>query len=66
LNIELAWLDDVVRAKRQRRIPVVLSRRIRLLYKSDLAGGYSGASMPPALSRKYPNAAYEFAWQEAK
>src|SRR5680860_1074852 len=27
LNIELAWLDDVVRAKRQQRIPVVLSRR---------------------------------------
>ena len=27
LNLELAWLDDVVRAKRQHRIPVVLSRR---------------------------------------
>lgn len=24
--MELAWLDDVVRAKRQRRIPTVLSR----------------------------------------
>ena len=137
LNIELAWLDDVVRAKCQHRIPVVLSRRevaavlaaltgsyqlvgkllygsglrlmeclrlrvialdldrqsitvhagkggkdrvtvlpqsllvdirnqihrVRLLHKSDLAMGYSGASMPPALSRKYPNAAHEFAWQ---
>ncbi len=137
LNIELAWLDDVVRAKRQQRIPVVLSRRevaavlaaltgsyqligkllygsglrlmeclrlrvialdlnrqsitvhagkggkdrvtvlpecllidirnqihrVRLLHQSDLAKGYSGASMPPALSRKYPNAAHEFVWQ---
>jgi integron integrase len=137
LNIELAWMDDVVRAKRQQRIPVVLSRRevavvlaaltgsyqligkllygsglrlmeclrlrvmaldldrqsitvhagkggkdrvtvlpesllvdirnqfhrVRLLHQSDLATGYSGASMPPALSRKYPNAAHEFAWQ---
>ena len=137
LNIELAWLDDVVRAKCQHRIPVVLSRRevaavlsaltgsyqligkllygsglrlmeclrlrvialdlnrqsitvhagkggkdrvtvlpesllvdirnqihrVRLLHKSDLAMGYSGASMPSALSRKYPNAAHEFAWQ---
>ena len=27
LNVELAWLNDVVRAKSQRRIPVVLSRR---------------------------------------
>lgn len=137
LNIELAWMDDVVRAKRQQRIPVVLSRRevaavlaalpgtyqlmgkllygsglrlmeclrlrvmaldlnrqsitvhagkggkdrvtvlpesllmdirnqvhrVRLLHQSDLTVGYSGVSMPPALSRKYPNAAHEFAWQ---
>ena len=137
LKIELAWLDDVVRAKRPHRIPVVLSRRevatllaaltgsyqligkllygsglrlmeclrlrvialdlnrqsitvhagkggkdrvtvlpesllvdirnqihrVRLLHKSDLAMGYSGASMPAALSRKYPNAAHEFVWQ---
>ncbi len=137
LNIELAWMDDVVRAKRQQRIPVVLSRRevaavlaaltgsyqligkllygsglrlmeclrlrvmaldlnrqsitvhagkggkdrvtilpesllidirdqihrVRLLHQSDLAMGYSGASMPLALSRKYPNAAHEFVWQ---
>ena len=137
LDIELPWLDDVVRAKRQRRVPVVLSRhevatvlaalkgqyqligkllygsglrlmeclrlrvmaldldrqsitvhagkggkdrvtvlpesllvdvqnqihRVRLLHQRDLKMGYSGASMPPALVRKYPRAAYEFAWQ---
>ena len=37
--------------------------RVRLLHQSDLAVGYSGASMPLALSRKYPRAAHEFAWQ---
>jgi len=137
LNMELAWLDDVVRAKRQRRIPTVLSRhevtsvlallkgqyqligkllygsglrlmeclrlrvialdldrqsitvyagkggkdrvtvlpesllleirnqvhRVRLLHQHDLKMGYAGASMPPALSRKYPRARYEFVWQ---
>ncbi len=137
LNMELAWLNNVVRAKRQRRIPVVLSRhevasvlaalqgqyqligkmlygsglrlmeclrlrvlaldmdrqsitvyagkggkdrvtvlpetllvdiqnqihRVRLLHRRDLAMGYAGASMPPALKRKYPGAAHEFVWQ---
>ncbi len=137
LSMELAWLDDVVRAKTQRRIPVVLSRtevaavlatlngqyqligkllygsglrlmeclrlrvialdldrqsitvhagkggkdrvtvlpesalidirdqihRVRLLHRHDLAMGFSGTSMPPALLRKYPRAPYEFVWQ---
>jgi len=137
LNIELPWLDDVVRAKCQRRVPVVLSRhevatvlaalkgqyqligkllygsglrlmeclrlrvmaldldrqsitvhagkggkdrvtvlpgslqvdvqnqihRVRLLHQRDLKMGYSGASMPWALKRKYSSAAHEFAWQ---
>ena len=137
LNIELAWLNDVVRAKRQQRVPVVLSRhevtavlvalkgqyqligkllygsglrlmeclrlrvnaldldrqsitvhagkggkdrvtvlpesvlvdirnqihRVRLLHRRDLSMSYSGASVPPALTRKYPRAAYEFGWQ---
>jgi integron integrase len=137
LNTELPWMDDVVRAKSKRRIPVVLSRqevaavlaalvgqnqligkllygsglrlmeclrlriialdldrqsitvhagkggkdrvtilpqsllvdirnqmqRVRLLHRSDLAVGYSGASMPAALRRKYPTAAHEFRWQ---
>lgn len=133
----LAWLDDVVRAKTQRRVSVVLSRaevaavlaalqgqyrligkllygsglrlmeclrlrvialnpdrqsitvhagkggkdrvtvlpesvlvdiqnqihRVRLLHQRDLVDGFSGASMPPALMRKYPRAKYEFVWQ---
>jgi len=137
LDVELAWLNNVVRAKTKRHIPVVLSRRevaavlaalpnqyqligkllygsglrlmeclrlrvialdmdcqsitvhagkggkdrvtvlpesllvdireqihrVRLLHRSDLAVGYSGASMPEALVRKYPRAAHEFVWQ---
>lgn len=137
LNMELAWMDNVVRAKLQRRVPLVLSRRevtavltalegqyrlignllygsglrvseclrlrisaldmdrqsitvhagkggkdrvtvlpeslqvdiqnqihrVRLLHRRDLASGYSGASMPPALVRKYPRAPFELAWQ---
>lgn len=137
LNVELAWMDNVVRAKPKRHVPVVLSRRevtavlaalqgqyrlianllygsglrlmeclrlriialdmdrqsitvhagkggkdrvtvlpesllveiqnqihrVRLLHQRDLASGYSGASMPPALARKYPRAAYELTWQ---
>ena len=35
-------------------------QRVRLLHRSDLAVGYSGASMPAALRRKYPTAAHEF------
>jgi integrase len=40
LNIELAWLDDVVRAKRQQRIPVVLSRREVAEVLAALQGQY--------------------------
>ena len=135
--MELPWMDNVIRAKPQRRVPLVLSRhevtavlaalqgqyrlignllygsgmrlseclrlriialnmdrqsitvhagkggkdrvtvlpesllveiqnqihRVRLLHRSDLASGYSGASMPPALARKYPHAAFELTWQ---
>ena len=137
LNVELAWMDNVVRAKIRRHIPVVLSRgevaavlaalpgqyqligkllyggglrlveclrlrvnaldldrqsitvhagkggkdrvtvlpesllidirnqmhRARLLHRRDMASGFSGASMPEALARKYPRAAYEYGWQ---
>ena len=40
LNMELAWLDDVVRAKRQRRIPVVLSRHEVASVLAALQGQY--------------------------
>ena len=137
LGVELDWLDDVVRAKRPQRLPVVLTvsevRKIlslipgingliarlmygtgmrlmeairlrvkdvnfayrqiiirdgkggkdritvlpdaligdlkdqiattRRLHQSDLSDGYGRVYLPFALSRKYPNASREFAWQ---
>lgn len=137
LGVELAWMEDVVRAKRPQRLPVVLSRaqvsrllerlagrqalmagllygsglrvmecarlrvkdvdlerneltvrdgkggkdrmtvlpgalreallrqlaEVRLLHARDLACGLGRVYLPHALSRKYPNAAAEPAWQ---
>lgn len=137
LKVELAWMNNVVRAKTQRHMPLVLSRRevtavlaalqgkyrligallygsglrlseclrlritaldmdrqsitvhagkggkdrvtvmpesllvdirnqvhrVRLQHRQDLVSGYSGSSMPPALARKYPHAAFELGWQ---
>jgi len=40
LNIELPWLDDVVRAKCQRRVPVVLSRHEVATVLAALKGQY--------------------------
>lgn len=36
---------------------------VRSLHESDLAKGFGEVFMPDALSRKYPNAAKEWAWQ---
>ncbi len=137
LGVELAWMEDVVRAKRPQRLPAVLSRAqvsrllerlaghqalmagllygsglrvmecvrlrvkdvdlerneltvrdgkggkdrmtvlpgalrealsrqlaaVRLLHARDLACGLGRVYLPHALSRKYPNAAAEPAWQ---
>ena len=40
LNIDLPWLDDVVRAKRQRRVPIVLSRHEVAAVLAALQGQY--------------------------
>lgn len=37
--------------------------KVRLVYEADLETDWTGASLPPALARKYPNAPYEWAWQ---
>jgi integron integrase len=37
--------------------------RIRLLHKSDLKSGFGEASLPFALSRKYPQAPFQIGWQ---
>jgi len=36
---------------------------IRKIHSRDLELGYAGATFPPALERKYPNAPREWAWQ---
>ncbi len=37
--------------------------RVRILHVQDVAEGYGAVWLPHALSRKYPNAEREFAWQ---
>ncbi|MES2670192.1 MAG: integron integrase [Pseudomonadota bacterium] len=37
--------------------------RVRILHEQDLVGGNGTVWLPHALSRKYPNAEREFAWQ---
>jgi integron integrase len=137
LGLELPWMENVTRAKRPQRLPVVLSRaeverlltmidgelwlmaallygtgmrlmecmrlrvkdldferrqiivrngkgakdrqvplpdslgdrlktaveRVRILHAQDVAEGYGAVWLPNALTRKYPNAEREFAWQ---
>lgn len=137
LGLELPWMENVTRAKRPQRLPVVLSRaeverlltmidgeiwpmaallygsgmrlmecvrlrvkdvdferrqitvrdgkgakdrqvplpdsvrdrlktvveRVRILHSQDVAEGHGAVWLPNALSRKYPNAEREFAWQ---
>lgn len=42
------------------RVQIAAARR---LHQRDLASGYGRVVLPKALSRKYPNAAAETAWQ---
>jgi len=52
LELDLPWLEGVVRAKRPQRLPIVLTREeIRAVL------------LPSALARKYPHAGREWAWQ---
>ena len=52
LELDLPWLEGVVRAKRPERLPIVLTREeIRAVL------------LPSALARKYPHAGREWAWQ---
>ncbi len=44
------------------RLKMVVER-VRILHAQDLAEGYGSVWLPHALSRKYPNAEREFAWQ---
>jgi len=55
---------------RKTMLPSVLIERLQAhiaivseLHKDDLAAGYGSVYLPPALARKYPNAALSFGWQ---
>jgi len=37
--------------------------RVKALHERDLAAGYGDVELPDALSRKYPRAAYDWAWK---
>jgi len=42
---------------------VVHLARVKKSYESDLSARYAGATFPPGLERKYPNAPREWGWQ---
>jgi len=37
--------------------------RVKVLHERDLAAGYGDVELPDALARKYPRAAYDWAWK---
>jgi integron integrase len=37
--------------------------RVKILHEGDLAAGYGDVELPDALARKYPRAAYDWAWK---
>ncbi len=37
--------------------------RVKALHERDLAAGYGDVELPDALARKYPRAAYDYAWK---
>lgn len=38
-------------------------KRVRIIHERDLAEGFGRVFLPPALARKYPNAAQQWIWQ---
>jgi len=63
-------IRGVVRARRSKRLPVVMNHpleahlaRVLAIHQQDLAEAYGGVDLPDALSRKYPNASREWRWQ---
>ena len=66
LGTELPWMDDVVRAKTRRRIPVVLnalevdlllkncrsSQLLPVIHEQDLVNGFGSAGLPVSQIRK--------------
>ena len=76
LGIRLPWMENVVRAKGRRRLPVVLSKSVRdalclqieaarLRHAQDPEAGFGEVRLPHALARKHPNAPRLTAWQSS-
>jgi site-specific recombinase XerD len=67
LHIDLPYIDDIERAKKPERLPVVFSRsevkQILAHLDLDLSLGYGTVELPYALDRKYPNANQQWEWQ---
>jgi len=75
LEVKLPWLNDLVREGKGNKDRVTMLPekllaplqqhlgRVKRLHRSDLEEGYGEAELPHALERKYPRAAYEWAWQ---
>ncbi|HEX7314351.1 MAG TPA: phage integrase N-terminal SAM-like domain-containing protein [Pyrinomonadaceae bacterium] len=72
LALPIGWVDDIERAKRPKRLPVVLTREeVRAVlahlrgeaWLMDVREGFGHVHLPYALARKYPNADREWGWQ---
>ena len=64
LDFEVGALGSVVRAKKPRRLPVVMTRReVNAIHEKDLASGRGRVAMPQALERKYSNASKDWGRQ---
>lgn len=59
LQENVGWIDEIVRAAKPRRKPVVFTA----LHDRDLAAGFGAVWLPDALARKYPSAPRAWGWQ---
>jgi len=58
------WMDDVVRAKPKKRLPVVLNKdEVKSLHDRDLSLGLGEANLPNALRYKLGMSSKRFFWQ---
>ena len=67
LNKDPGRIEDRVRAKKPKKLPVVLTKgevaAVLGQHQKDLSEGYGRVYLPFPLEQKYPNAASEWGWQ---
>ena len=67
LNKDPGRIEDLVRAKKPKKLPVVLTKSevaaVLEQHQKDLSEGYGRVYLPFALEQKYPNATSEWGWQ---